>query len=834
MKALKKRYGEITDALTERLEMELMVIDKKGYNDYFLVVGDIMKFARSQGIVVGARGSAAGSVVSYCLDVTNVDPIKWELYFERFLNLERDSPPDIDMDIQDDRRGEIVEYIKEKYGNTSVANIITFNKMMSKAAIRDVGRVMGIDPVLVDKLAKMVIVLFGKPKSFDWMMAEVPEFKELVDSNPDLQRLGKLVDAIEGLNRNAGVHAAGHLITPKPIDEYMAYQLDPKDSNAFVTHFDGTWIDKLDFMKFDFLGLRTLTIIKNALEHIKNRHGIELNLDELPIDDEETFKLLDRAETVGVFQLESAPMQAYLKDLHPETQEDICFLLAAYRPGPMAYIPDYIKCKNGEKQPEYLIPELEPVLSQTFGFPIYQEQLLKICMEFGGFSMGEGDVIRNALKKKQLEILQAKEPDFIKAFIEKFPQYGESIGQKLWAQLKPFADYGFNKAHSASYAVVSYWCAYLKAHYPLEFLTALMHSDLNDSDRIGLEIKDAKRCGYKVLQPDINKSFSSFSIEGNDTIRFGMAAIKNVGHKITEAIVQTREASGEFKSLDDFIARVGTSNLNRKAVECLIMSGGLDAFGNRNQLLAAMPAIFDRLTKNAKTTSTAQRSMFDLFNGDQEKAQQNGFVDVSTLPNLEPPAAHTIVQWEKELLGTFLTVNPLDEYSWVQLMRKVDNAANIKSYEDGQKVTLLCVVDSHKLIRTKAGNKQMAFVSLLDSTGLIEGVIFNKQFEECKDYLDGMNVLLVEGTMSMRKEEPSILVEKMQLAEKIAKPLKIRINVCKVENQDELARIKECFHEEGEITVEILYGDNYYPKKMERKMNLDVHCVEGILPYVIR
>lgn len=829
-----KRYGEFTPELKERIDYELMVINEKGYNDYFLVVGDIMQFARAAGIVVGVRGSAAGCVVSYCLDITNVDPIRWELYFERFLNLERDSPPDIDMDIQDDRRAEIVEYIKEKYGHTSVANIITFNKMMTKNAIRDVGRVMEIDPALVDKLAKMVVVLFGKPYPFEKMMEEVPEFKALVDGHPELQELAKLVKGVEGLNRNAGVHAAGHLITPQPIDEYMAYQLDPKNPNSFVTHFDGNWVDKLDFMKFDFLGLRTLTIIKNALDYIKERHGIEIDLDKVPIDDQKTYDLLTRAETVGVFQLESPPMMAYLKDLKPENQEDICFLLAAYRPGPMAFIPDYIKCKHGERKAEYLIPELEPVLNTTYGFPIYQEQLLKICMEFGGFTLGEGDVIRNALKKKQLDILQAKEPDFTRVFLEKYPQYGADVAAQLWAQLKPFSDYGFNKAHAASYAVVTYWCGYLKAHYPLEFITALMHSDLADSDRIGIDIKDSRRMGFKVLPPSVNKSVSSFSIEGDDSIRFGMAAIKNVGVKVTESIVNARHEFGEFISLDDFVTKVGVQNLNRKAVECLIMSGGLDEFGNRNQLLAAMPAVLDKANRNQKQNGTSQLSMLDLFAGNKEEADKAGFTDETSLPNLEAPAAHTVVQWEKELLGTFLTANPLEEYAWIELNNRIDYAANIKTYEEGRKVKMLAVIDSHKLIRTKAGNKQMAFVSLLDSTGLIEGVIFSKLFDQSRDLLDGMEALLIEATVSMRKEEVSILIEKMEPAKEVSKPTKIRIDICDVTDPAELTRIKACLQDEGDLSVEIIYGDKIYPKKIERKMSYNHECIEGIINYVIR
>jgi DNA polymerase-3 subunit alpha len=830
----KKRYGEITPALQERIDYELMVIDKKGYNDYFLVVGDIMQFARREGIVVGVRGSAAGSVVAYCMDITNIDPIKWELYFERFLNLERDSPPDIDMDIQDDRREEVIQYCKLRYGEFNVANLITFNKLMTKAAIRDTGRVMGLDLALTDKLSKMVVTLFGKNYSFEKMMEEVPEFKEIVEKNAELQQLREIVDNIEGLNRNSGVHAAGHLITPKPVDEYMAYQPDPKNPGHIVTHMDGNWIDKLDFMKFDFLGLRTLTILKNAMDFVKTRHGIEIDLDHIPPDDKKTFQLLTRAETVGVFQLESPPMQQYLKELKPETQEDICFMVAAYRPGPMQYIPEYIKCKHGERAPEYLIPELEPVLNTTFGFPIYQEQLLKICMEFGGFTLGEGDVIRNALKKKQLDILQAKEPDFAKYFIEHYPQYGEAKAKELWAQLKPFSDYGFNKAHAASYAVVSYWCAYMKANYPLEFLTALMHCDLEDTDRIGLDIKDAKRAGFRVLGPDVNKSDANFTIEGDDTIRFGMAAVKNVGHKVCDMIVQARHEKGEFRNLDDFVTKVGVGNLNKKSVECLIKVGALDAFGERGQLLAAMPGVFERLSKMEKMVSTKQVSMFDMFASSttESTGNTNGF-DMSTpLPQVAPTPQATLVQWEKELMGTFLTINPLEDYAWVKLTGPLNYVVDLTEMREGTKVRLLIVIDSLKKIRTKADNKQMAFLTLLDTTGTVEAVLFPKLYEQYENYLEQIQPLIIEGMTSMRDDKVSILIDNIQLAENLTKPNKVKLNITKVSDQEELAKLKDCFAPEGEIVVEILYGDRNYPKKIERRMLLQNHCVEGIAPYV--
>ncbi len=513
------KYPGMDERIKERIAYELQVINKKGYDDYFLIVGDLMQWARSQGIVVNVRGSAAGSVVAYILDITNVEPLKWNLVFERFLNLERNSPPDIDMDLQDDRREEVIQYAESKYGKEKVASIGAIGRLKTKAAIRDVARVMGIDLRIADKLSKMVITLFGKNYSINQMMEVDPEFAKIINSDPELQRLAATVNKIEGMARHFSTHACGYLITPEQVTDFVALQKDSHGNERPVTQFDGTWVDKLDLMKFDFLGLRNLTIIKNAFDLIEQRHGVRLDTKTIPENDQKTFDLLARGEGVGVFQLESPPMQKYLKQLVPEGLEDICFMLAAYRPGPMKFIPDYIECKHGRKKPEYLIPELEPILKVTNGFPIYQEQLLQICMTFGGFTLGEGDVIRNALKKKQLDILESKAPDFKKYFVENYTKYGEKEAEALWDQLKPFADYGFNKAHAASYAMVSYWSAYLKANYPLEFMAALLHSDLTDTERIVIDIKEAQRLGFKILPPSINKSDVYFTTEGDDVIR---------------------------------------------------------------------------------------------------------------------------------------------------------------------------------------------------------------------------------------------------------------------------------------------------------------------------
>jgi DNA polymerase-3 subunit alpha len=830
----KNKYGEITPELKERIDYELMVIDTKGYNDYFLVVGDLMQFARSQQIVVGVRGSAAGSVVSYSLDITNVDPIKWGLVFERFLNLERDSPPDIDMDIQDDRREELIDYARLRYGETSVAGVITFGSMATKAAIRDVARVMGIDLKLADRLSKMVTVLFGKPFSFNKMMETDEEFKNLVDSSAELTRLGGVVQKIEGLKRQTGVHAAGYLITPQPLDEYMAYQRDNKDEKLLVSQIDGTYIDKLDFMKFDFLGLRTLTILKNTIIYIEQRHGIKINLQEVNVNptqgefDQKALDVFRRGDTVGVFQFESPPMQEYLKQLKPRNLEDICFMAAAYRPGPMEHIPKYIAIRNGKHNAEYIVPELEPILSDTLGFPVYQEQLLKICQKLGGFTLGDGDVIRNALKKKQLDILQVKEEDFKKYFLENYT-YGEEVATKIWGQLKPFADYGFNKAHAASYAAVAYWCAYLKGNYPLEFAAALMHSDLGNSDRITVDIMDAERMGFEVLPPDINQSGAHFEPLGDKQIVFGLGAVKNVGVGICEAIVAAREQKGAFTSLDDFVQKVGTENLNRKAVECLIKVGAMDAFGPRNALLAVLPIVYDNVARQAKVAATGQIGM---FGGGRAIAGEPG-IAVTPLPKLPEITNRQLVLWEKELIGIYLSTHPLDTFFWLDLHPDYVSIEQIPYVKDGTKVQAIGSIEEIKVIRTKADNKKMAFLTISGKHATCEGVIFPGTYETVQDQLEEAVPVVISGMISHRNERLSIMVDKVMPTINIKPPKQITINICGVHDRAELELLKPCFDDvKGEVEVKVKYGERSRPQLITRKLILDPLCVNRVRPYL--
>lgn len=796
-----KKYPELTDELKKRIEFELMVIDKKGYNDYFLIVADIMRFAHQKGIVVGVRGSAAGSVVAYCLNITNVDPIKWELYFERFLNLERPSPPDIDMDLQDDRRDEVIEYVKKTYGEDNVAAISAMGSLQTKAAIRDVSRVMDIDLRTADLLSKKVQVVFGKVFTIDKMQEIDKEFAEIINSDSRLQEMAGYVRKIEGLARHISTHACGYLITPKPIMDYMALQPDSKNENKLITQLDGTWIDKLDFMKFDFLGLRTLTIIKNTLENIKKKHNKKIILQDLPQDDAKTFELFGRGETVGVFQFESPPMQQHLRNLLPQNLEDICFLAAAYRPGPMKFIPDYIACKHGQKQAKYLIPELESILNKTYGFPIYQEQLLRICMELGGFTLGEGDVIRNALKKKQLDILQAKEPDFKKYFMEKFG-YKEQVASELWSQLTPFSDYGFNKAHAASYAVVAYWCAYLKAHYPLEFITSLMHSDLENLDRIVVDIEDAKRLGYKLLGPDLNKSQVYFSNEGKNIIRFGLGAIKNAGIKICESIIKEREKNGPYQSLDDLIYRCGSVKINKKVVEALIKTGAIDNFGDRNAMLEVLPQVFAKANKHLHSEQIGQATLFAVENTDSDFDYQK-----TPLPKVLSATNEQKLNWEKELLGVFISNHPLEQYQHL-LASEVISIRHLKQLNVTNKQKILALIPKIKLTHTKKDGKLMALVQIEDLTDRIEGVIFPKAYDKLAASLAENQAYVISGLISERNDNHNLIVEDLIAAKDYqAISHELTIDIRHEKNKDKIFNIKKAISSNpGSHKLTIKYG----------------------------
>jgi len=837
-KGAESAYGGISKELEARLEYELKIIHDKGYDDYMLVVSDIIRWARSQGIVVGVRGSAAGSVVAYCLDIINVEPISWELYFERFLNPERPSPPDIDMDFQDDRRDEVIDYVKQKYGNENVSAICAIGRMKTKAAIRDVGRVMQIDLAVTDKLSKLVHVLFGKVKPIGKMMQDDPEFASIINSSSELLTLKDTVTKIEGMARHVSTHACGYLITPEPITNYVAVQFESaanatKDAEGnvrrkVVTQQEGTWLEELGLMKFDFLGLRNLTIIKNTIDLVEKYHGVKIDTKRIPFDDQKTFKLFGRGDTIGIFQFESPPMQKYLRDLQPETLEDICFMGAAYRPGPMQYIPGYIDCKHGRKQPEYLVPEMKTIVGKTYGFAIYQEQVIKIAVDIGGYTMGAADLLRRAMSKKKLDIMKKEEPIFKKGVMSK--NYSQEIADKLWEYLLPFADYGFNKAHSASYALVSYWCAYLKANYPIEFMAGLMHSDITDTDRITIDMAEARKLGFTILPPDINKSESYFTIEKGSYIRFGLGAVKNVGLKVVQNITMEREKNGKFKHLDDFAKRMLPYKVNKKAIECLIKIGTMDKFGHRNQLLLALPVAFDQASKSLKSIAIGQ---VDMFSG-MTKVNSDGSAlqfDLTPLPVVADIDSSQKILWEKELIGSYITSHPLDKYQLLTLngeLHSISALGNMDSalqkFKLQQKYKYLGLIGSIKIILTKKDSKPMAILTIEDQISKVEAVVFPNTFLKLKDKLVDGQATIFFATLSQRDDRLNLIIDDVFPADNAEMQTEFRIDIRKEKDKDKLIQLKQQIKLSQDLTktnegkslpmskLTIVYGDDMSPK----------------------
>jgi len=806
-------YGGVSKDLETRLNYELAIIHDKGYDDYFLVVSDIIKWARAQGIVVGVRGSVAGSVVAYCLDIINVEPLGWELYFERFLNPERPSPPDIDMDFQDDRRDEVVRYVEQKYGHDNVAAICAIGRMKTKAAIRDVSRVMGIDLKVADKLSKMVHVVFGKVKPIEKMVKEDPEFAALINSTPELQKLRQVVAKIEGMARHFSTHACGYLITPDPITNYVSVQVETGNTGKIVTQQEGVWIETLGLMKFDFLGLRNLTIIKNTIDLIEKYHDVKIDTKKIPLDDKKTFELFSRGDTIGVFQFESPPMQKYLRDLQPETLEDLCFMVSAYRPGPMQYIPDYIDCRHGRKQPHFVIPELEPILGKTFGFAIYQEQVIKIAVDIAGYSMGAADLLRRAMGKKKLDIMNKEAPIF-KEGVKKLG-YDQKIADQVWDYLLPFADYGFNKAHGASYALIAYWCAYLKANFPIEFMTGLMHSDISDSDRVAIDMTEARRMGFTILPPDINKSETYFTVEKGSYIRFGLGAVKNVGINLVEEIVKDRQKSGDYRHFADFVSRLLEHKSNKKAIECLVKIGALDQFGQRNQLLAVLPIVHSAAQNSKKHEVIGQSNLFG------SKTETSTQIDKVELPKLTDVDVSEKIAWEKELIGSYITAHPLDSYGNLLLsgifpLTAIERGEYLgRPVSEGGKFKFLTVLAAVKVVLTKTDQKPMAILTLEDQFAKYDAVVFTRAYEKLKEKLISGQVVIVEGVLNRRDDKLNIVVEEVYNPDQASSKDSFTVNICEVTDSVQLQKIKKCIADNkgGNYKLEVIYGDIYNPKR---------------------
>ncbi len=802
---VEEKYGELTDELKNRIEYELKIIDDRKYNDYFLVVRDFVKFCRDNDIIVGMRGSGCGSVVAYLTDITNIEPVSWELYFERFLNPERPSPPDFDIDIADKRRGEVIQYTIDKYGIDNVKQIGTFSKLQTRQAIKDVGRVLGVDLVTTDKLAKMVEIVFGKAKDIDYMIEHNPEFAEIINSSEKTQELRDIVRKVSGICRGTSTHACGVIVTPDPLVNYCPIQRDSHGGGIGMTQYEMADVEAVGLMKFDFLGLRNLNVIGEAIKKIEVNRGEKLDLRTIDAHDKEAFSIIRSGHTVGIFQMESEGMKRTIKALKPETQEDICYILAAYRPGPMQYISEYVAVKKGEQEPDYIFEELTPVLEVTRGVITYQEQVMKIAQVVAGYTLGGADLLRRAMGKKKIEIMDKEKPKFLEGAKKK--GFDEKEVERLWDKLIQFANYGFNKAHSASYAIVSYWTAYLKAHYPLEFMAALLEGDLDNFDRVILDLNECERLGIDVLPPTINKSKFYFTIEDEKSIRFGLGGIKNVGEDIVQMIVDERKENGDYKDLDDFIERVVPLGVQKRAIEYLIMAGTMDEFGDRNALLSIVPVIFERVKKDRSAQSIGQIDIFSLSVGSENSEAQR----VKTpLPDVEKTPKYQTLQWEKELLGIYFSSHPLDNLQEFFESKKVIPVREAFEKKNNATVILGVMVNKIKKITTRKGDV-MAFLTVEDKSATADVIVFPRTYQELKDLLIEGKPMLIAARVNVRDDEKSFVMEKAKYVDESKYGSKfdgITFRIRPTHTEDEIRQLKEFIASStGDMPVKIIVND---------------------------
>ena len=740
------------EVIKDRLEYELEIIKNKGYAKYFLVVGDLLREARERGILTTIRGSVAGSLVTYVLGITNVDPIEYKLPFERFLNPERPSAPDIDMDFADNRRDEIIDYAKEKYGEDKVAQIGTFGTMMARAAVRDVARALGHSYATGDRIAKLIpIGSQGFPMTIDRALEIEPELAELYKKDTESREVIDLAKQIEGRVRHLGVHAAGVVIAPEPLNQFVPLQPDPK-SGKYITQYEMHSVgeDGVGLLKFDFLGIKNLAILADAVKRVKAIRGEEIDIENIPLDDNKTFEILARGETMGLFQLNGSGLTAFLKQLQPSSIHDINAMVALYRPGPMESIPSYIERKHNTQLVSYLDPRLENILDRSYGVITYQDDVLMIARELAGYSWLEADMLRKAMGKKIPEVMEAEKQKLLDGF-KNHGQLSINLAEKLWKLIEPFAAYGFNKAHAASYGRVAYQTAYMKANYPVEYMSAVLTADSGDTEKIAEIIHECDRMGIEVLPPDINESFADFSVvPETNKVRFGLATIKNFGSGITETIVEERKQNGPYESLSDFLTRVCDRNLNKKSLEALIGAGALDRFAERG----AMHANLDQLLAYHKEKSAGKEAAQDsLF-------ANSGEVDELVLTKTKPASTEEKLSWERELLGVYVSGHPLDNFK--EEMQKRPSITKIKAdSRNGIPIVTAGMIENVRELLTKKGDR-MAFIQLADQTDTIEMTAFPETFQNHKELLAAGNCVAVKGRLQIRNDEPTILLERVK------------------------------------------------------------------------
>jgi len=763
---LKRRYGPATlsgdtsesKAILERFRHEMEIIKETGFVTYFLIVQDLVGWAKKNGIIVGpGRGSGPSSIVAYLLGITNVDPLAYNLIFERFLNPSRISMPDFDLDFSDRRRDEVIDYAARVYGRDHVAQIITFGTMAARAAIRDTGRALGMPYSFCDVAAKMIPFHMTLADS----LKSVPEFKALYDSRDDAKRLIENAMKLEGVARHASTHACGVVITPEVLTDYLPLQLATKsvskdekqngeNEKVVVTQYEMHAVEDLGLLKIDFLGLRNLTIIEDAARIIRERHHIELDMDAIPLTDRETFRIFREAKTNGIFQFESSGMKRYLKELQPTAFEDLIAMVSLYRPGPMELIPSFIARKHGRERITYLHPRLESILKPTYGIGVYQEQMLEITRDLAGFSYAEADTMRRAIGKKIKSLLDEQCERLIAGMVAN--DIPKKTAEAIWELFPPFARYGFNKSHATCYALIAYQTAYLKAHWPAEFMAALMTAEGFDVERVGFLVDEVKSLGLAILPPSVQNSNATFTVVSEKEIRFGLGSVKNVGTNVVAAVIAARNEGGAFRSIEDFVTRVQSKDLNKKSFESLIKCGAFDELGERGLFLANLDRILDFAREAQKANAAGQTS---LFGGDELAA-----VSLLRLEPAPPAEKRDRLSWEKELIGLYLSEHPLDEYR-ERLAKKVTaGCGGLGGQPADALVTIGGLVSSMKRITTKAGSP-MLFVQLEDQSGKTEILVFPRLLEKSAEIWQPDKILLVRGRISRDRDEPKVLADEV-------------------------------------------------------------------------
>lgn len=759
---LEKHYGESSRELKERLRYELDTIRSMGYVDYFLIVWDFIKYAKDHGIAVGpGRGSAAGSIVSYCLEITNIDPIRYQLLFERFLNPERVTMPDIDVDFCFERRQEVIDYVVRKYGKDRVVQIVTFGTLAARGVIRDVGRVMDLPYAFVDSIAKMIPQELNI--TIDKALQMNPELRKTYENDPQVKLLIDMCKRLEGLPRHSSMHAAGVVIGQREIDDFVP--LSRASDGSITTQFTMTTLEELGLLKMDFLGLRTLTVIQNAVQLAKSKNP-ELDMDQIDYNDKQVLSYIGTGKTDGIFQLESGGMKGFMKELKPNSLEDIIAGISLYRPGPMDFIPQYIRGKNDAGSITYDCPQLEPILAPTYGCIVYQEQVMQIVRDLAGYTLGRSDLLRRAMSKKKGDVMQKERQIFVYGDEENGVPgcikngIDEKTANKIYDEMIDFAKYAFNKSHAAAYAVVSYQTAYLKYYYPVEYMAALMTSVIENPSKVAEYIYACRQMNIQILSPDINRGIGNFSVDGND-IRYGLAAIKSIGRPVIAAIIEDRDEFGPFKNLEDFISRMSVKDgLNKRAIEHLIKSGALDWLGGtRKQFMSIYVQIVDHVNQEKKYAMTGQMTLFDMV-GEEEKEQFE-----IKLPDVGEYSKENLLAFEKEVLGVYLSGHPLQEYedkwrksiSATTLDFQPDEETGRAKVHDGTREIVGGMITAKTIKHTKT-NQMMAFLSLEDLVGTVEVIVFPRDYEKNREYLEIDKKIFVKGRVSEEEERPSKLI----------------------------------------------------------------------------